>query len=450
MSTEAIVCRIITRKHPNADRLVIGECAGYQIVTGVDTTDGQLGVYFPSGSQLSSEFCFENSAYRLHSLNKDQQKSGYFEPNRRVKAIKLRGARSEGYWVPVQSLEWTGVALSELTEGFTFTTLNGKPICDKYYTPATQKAMQNKQQKAFKKLSVPMFKEHFDTKHLRTSPSIPSGATIRIFEKLHGTSGRTSHALVKKQLSKFQQFWNKYLSGTGLSFKEEEWLHVSGTRHVVMDPYTGSSKNPYYKPNFRQHIHKSMSLRKGETVYYEIVGYEGLSSAEDGHGHGTLIMPSQTISVEKNDEAARELRNQFGNCMTYTYGCKEGEYKVYVYRITQTNVDAETVELSWPQVVARCRELGLETVPELGGAMFYDQNATNSSEKLNKQTLLQRCRSLSEGVSVLDQKHIKEGVCVRVESESSFTYYKYKSFYFDYLEGRARNDDSFVDPEEIS
>jgi hypothetical protein len=186
----AIIARIYTRPHPNADKLQLGNCSGFQIVTGLDTKNEQLGCFFPSDGQLSKEFCYENSEYRTgKGENKNPNKSGYFEENRRIKSISLRGQKSEGYWVPLSSLAWTGVDLSTLKEGDQFCTLNGKLVCEKYYSPATKRMMDSKTNKQGKKKlkDIPMFKKHFDTQQLRYNfHRIPHDAHVVITEKLHG------------------------------------------------------------------------------------------------------------------------------------------------------------------------------------------------------------------------------------------------------------------------
>ena len=41
------------RKHPNADRLQLGDCFGNTICVNLDYEDNQLGIYFPTDGQLS-------------------------------------------------------------------------------------------------------------------------------------------------------------------------------------------------------------------------------------------------------------------------------------------------------------------------------------------------------------------------------------------------------------
>ena len=48
-------------RHPNADRLQIGECFGNAVIVSMEYEDNQLGVYFPSDGQLSVEFADANT-----------------------------------------------------------------------------------------------------------------------------------------------------------------------------------------------------------------------------------------------------------------------------------------------------------------------------------------------------------------------------------------------------
>ena len=47
------------RKHPNADRLQIVTFFGNDVVIGLETKVGDLGIYFPSDGQLSEEYCLK-------------------------------------------------------------------------------------------------------------------------------------------------------------------------------------------------------------------------------------------------------------------------------------------------------------------------------------------------------------------------------------------------------
>lgn len=52
------------RPHPNADRLVLGTCFGNTVCLDLSAVEGEVGIYFPEGGQLSLEFCKHNNLLR--------------------------------------------------------------------------------------------------------------------------------------------------------------------------------------------------------------------------------------------------------------------------------------------------------------------------------------------------------------------------------------------------
>ncbi len=443
---QAIITPIMNiRPHPNADRLNIGLACNEQVVISKDITEKTLGFFCPCDGQLSHEFCRENNLYSHKELNKDPEKAGFFGNNRRVKAQKFRGEISDGFWVPLDTLAFTG-DISTLKEGDQFTELNGTPICNKYYTPATMRGMgggPNKQKTKQKNLfKVPYFKEHWDTAHLlRCVGQIPSGAILSITQKCHGTSGRTGRALRIKELNRFQKLWNKTIGRLGPQFSDRDWVHVTGTRRVVLDPKTTEDKGFYSGKQFRTILHdkiRSIGLRQGETLYYEIIGYDDSGAAI--MGSSTLDKElAKKVGIDKKDYEA--FVAQYGETIVYSYGCQPGEYKLLVYRITQTSDDGHAVELSYNQVISRCRELGLEYVPVLVEPFIYDGD---------RDKLITLCQQLAEGTDVIDKRHIREGVVVRVEAIGIDTNYKLKGFWFRLLEGLVKEQETYVDAEEVS
>jgi hypothetical protein len=437
---EAIIAKVVNvRAHPNADRLNLGTVNGYQIVIGKDVKEGTLGVFFSEDGALTEGMLYFNNLYSDKEKNMDKTKKGFFGNHGRIRVQRFRGAKSEGFWTELEALSWTGVDLSSLSEEYTFNTLNGHKVCQKYYTPATQQAMsgggnkQKKKTKAQPKKSFPYFKEHWKTLHLRKAIKfIPEGALITITEKNHGTSGRTGRLLSVKRLSKFKRLCNQLLYRFNLQFIDKRYEYVTGSRRKVINTNLKTDDGYYLNTTFRTDIHnriKSIGLRKGETLYYEIVGFDN---------KGKAIMASQGIQDKK-------LKKQYGDKMVYSYGCTpDGEgssqYRVLVYRITHTLHDGTISELPWHQVEQRCAELGIETVPVMT-QMIYDGD---------RDKLLSTCEYLSSGSSVLDSSHIKEGVVVRVDAPGVESHLKYKSFEFCELEGHQKSAGSYVDLEEIS
>jgi hypothetical protein len=188
----------------------------------------------------------------------------------------------------------------------------------------------------------------------------------------------------------------------------------------------------YGNEQFRFDAVEGLTLHEGEILYFELVG--SFVNKQDGV---KKIMPPQPIKD-------KELSKQYGKEMDYTYNQLPGSVGLYVYRITRTTPEGVVTELSWKQVQSRCHELGVNCVPELESWIvnFESQGGLEYTEEgvLNH----------TEGPSTIDERHIREGVVIRVESKDGTAWYKNKSFTFGVLEGYIKDDDNYVDTEEAS
>ena len=118
------------------DNLQAAPILGYQALLSKDHVPGELGIAFTAETQLSEAFCHQNDLFRHSEKNLTPDAKGYLEDSRRIKAIKLRGHRSDCLFMPLESLAYTGVPLSELKEGDTFDSLGEKfPICQPQWRP---------------------------------------------------------------------------------------------------------------------------------------------------------------------------------------------------------------------------------------------------------------------------------------------------------------------------
>ena len=82
-------CATIVKIHnllelENCENVVGFPVFGYQAIVGKDTKISQLGVLFTAETQLSKDYCKENNLFRKKELNKNSEKVGYFDENRRV------------------------------------------------------------------------------------------------------------------------------------------------------------------------------------------------------------------------------------------------------------------------------------------------------------------------------------------------------------------------------
>ena len=126
------------RKHTNADRLLCGECFGNTVIVDLGTDPDQLGVYFPTDGKLGLDFAQKNDLLRRKDEN-GAPAGGYLDPEKRnIKALKLRGEKSDGLFLPLSCLA-SFTDIKKLQEGDTISVLNGITICEKYI-PAVKRA----------------------------------------------------------------------------------------------------------------------------------------------------------------------------------------------------------------------------------------------------------------------------------------------------------------------
>ena len=440
-----IVCELTdVRQHPNADNLKIANALGYSIIVGAESKDGDVGVVFPDGGRLSHEMLFNNRLYRKVPVTGERQ-GGYFGENGRVKACKLRGQISEAFFTTFESFTWCFEGEVTLKIGDEFDTIGPHKICQKYYTPATLRRM--KQAAAgykkpwylpkllahfHKKYLVnkssfdpcPSFKKHGSTTKLRQCFSmIPDGLNVIVTSKRHGTSGRTGYV--------------KYDDRSGLAKllgRPVGYRHVTGSRNVVKNPATFGKVGDggFYKDSgFRFAAHQMIApkLNRDEVIYYEILGFSNET---------TPIMPNHKFKWDdfKNQGFTKDEFNSivktYGEQATYHYGNLPGEFSVEVYRIVQGGKD-----LSHTDMVERCAELSLDTVP-------YVSTLHSGLD------LMDYCALMSASQDAGGQ--LREGLCLRLETPDGelLKIVKYKSTLFSILEGIKRNDVNYVDMEEIS
>lgn len=419
------------RPHPNADRVKLATVLGNQVVVGLNVTEDQLGVFFPSDGVLSEQFCKFNNLYRDKTKNIHPEIGGMFDNNRRVRAQRFRGEISDGFWVPLSYFDYLNYEQGFFVEHLDFNMIEGEVICYKFINEKTkQKSNINKTKNKYG--NIIMFKEHFDTDNLgKNLYKIKESDVLIITEKVHGTSGREGIFKVKRELS----WYERLLRYLGVSVEEYEWKQISGSRRVVLGDYSDIDVN-----DLRYLVHKYFKnqIRKGETFYFEIVGYEP---------NGRSIMSAVDLKKLNDPEYLTKFSNTGdGHRMVFKYGCADNTFDVYVYRITMTNEDGYTMDYTWDEVVRRCDELGIKYTPVLDVINCSDIVNSNTNNDF-RDIVLDRIDKLAKGESIIDATHIKEGVCVRIESGNHPTIYKHKSFEFKFLEGIIK-DSGVIDMEE--
>jgi len=419
---KAKVVKIKTREHPNADRLQLGMALGNQVIVGLDTVDGEVGVFFGPDGQLSEEFAKANDLIKYKDPVTHEIKGGYFSDNRRVKAQNFRGEKSDGFWCPLSYFEFTGYDLSKLEVGDEFDELNGVPICNKYITPATMRARRGQK---MHRGETKYFPQHVDTGQFRFGADlIHPLSLVTITEKVHGTSQRVGYVRDYVPLPRWKSMINRLLRRQRFE-RDTEFTYLVGTRRVIVtdEGYSGF----FGAEEFRSDAFKQFQdqLLKGEIAFFEIVGY-----TETG---GAIATPQDTSKL-------KDVKKQYGPIMEYKYGCSSGDHRVFVYRMAMVNDDGKLVEYPWYDVKRRCRELGVDHVPELAMPFFLTSDID----------LRDLVESLVTGPSTIDPSHMREGVVIRVDSERGTYWLKHKSYEFGVLEGYLKEKEEYVDMEEAS
>lgn len=414
-------------KHPNADRLQIATVFGNKVIIGLDMHEGELVVYFPTDGQLSTEFCDANNLTRKKDPVTGENTGGYLDPDKRnIRTMRLRGEISDGLICGIESLSaFTDIA--KLKNGDTVDVFNGVEICKKYVPVKKIGQPQNYNGNKVKKekiIKFPNFHEHIDTKQLMYNLSqFEVGDICYLTLKMHGTSARTGfqEKVVKKNYSGIKKVINKLLKRKTYS-ESRYWEYVTGTRRVVLETYEGG----YYGNNsFRQKYHDLFKdkLHRGETVYYEIVGYQD---------EGRPIMG--TVSNKKIGD--KEFIKKYGKETVYHYGCENGQNDIFIYRMSTTN--SEGIEVDYPHdlVKTRAEQMGVKTCPELDRFIYTTE-----------EDLLERVALHSDGADPVGVTHIREGCVVRIEGKEKFKALKHKNDSFKILEGIMK-DSGVIDVEE--
>jgi hypothetical protein len=413
------------RKHSNADRLNVGVCFGNSVIVGLDMNENDLILYFPTDGRLSMDFAVENNLLRKKDAEGNNI-GGYLDDNRHISTLKLRGEISDGLVMKLESLsKFTDI--SKLKEGDTITTLNGKLICEKYIPTIKNIPSSTSSKVKIKKantISYPLFAEHVDTSQLAYNKhQFKVGDTCYITLKMHGTSQRSANT-IKKETRKIPYVLYKLLKLIKKEIKAKKtWEYVTGTRRVVLKTFEGG----YYGNDlFRKKYHDEFAnkLKKGITVYYEVVGY----------ANGDKTIMSECSNKKTKD---KEFIKQYGATTRFTYGCESGESDMYVYRMTMTNEDDDVVEIPWEVVKLYCEQMGVKHCPQFDKFIFT-----------TIEDLMERVNTYVDGTDPVGKTHIREGIVIRIDNREKFTSYKHKNVPFKILEGIIK-EDNVVDMEEV-
>ena len=392
-------------KAENSDNLQIIPMFGLQAIVDLQTKVGDVGLLFPAECQLSDEYTKANSLYRHAEKNLEPDKKGYLEDNRRVRAIKLRGNRSDALFMPLSSITMVALvdssqshswftAFEELREGDQFDRLNGIEICRKYVRPIRSLGYgAPKQTKKQRRVEEKFFPQHFDSANFfRIEDTLDPNADCVVTQKVHGTSIRVGNVPVTRKLSWLERLARRL----GVKVQETEFSMVYGSRKVIKDANDPEQAH-YYDDDIWTHEGSKLVglIPENYVLYGELIGW----------------VPGTATPIQKH----------------FTYDCLPGTCRLYIYRVSVVNGQGTVVDLSWDALKEFCVATGLNHVVELwrGPLGIFAEDAglyldTNFSRLWNDSMPTPRwlLTSTSRGtpVPLSDDSPCDEGVCIRIES----------------------------------
>jgi len=434
---ENYLCKVIVVPEPREikglDNLVEITIDRRPILTSRNTVPGSIAIYFPSGSKLNPLYLSKNNEFRADlQLNEDRlAKGGFFEQSARVKPVKFKGNMSDGYVAPIETLEpIIGDKYLKLKYHINeeFDQIGDFILLSKYIAPSqvsqNKVGIPNSRDKHYKKyesrIIEKQFKFHSSTAHLdKNLHRLEPEDLISITWKLHGTSFISSKVLCKRRLNWFEKLLKRF----GVAIIEKEQANLYSSRTVIKNETSEKERGGYYKEDIYGMVNETLKdkLFAGESIYGEIVGFT----------------PSGGAIQAK-----------------YDYGCLPEEHKAFVYRITYTGEDGNTIDLPYRLMQQRCKELNIQPVPLIYYGKAKDLvNITNvdgdnwiirwqeTFYHFLKTTYVKNQQSI-----FCRNKVIEEGIVVRVEGLSAFALKMINDGYK--LHESKAKDEGIVDMEE--
>lgn len=398
--------------HPNADKLQIFRLNHQQVITNLDYTKGELVVFFPIGCCINTDLVSFFNGFSDSSMNADKVTKGFFEKKGRVRAIRLRGEKVEGFILPAQVvMDFLKINLPPI-EGTIFDSYDDIKLCEKYVPPTRNSGTnlgtgnKSKELTLKQRMIEGQFKFHVKTPNLKNTTKQLMGykdRNVSVTYKVHGTSAIFSNVLVQRVLS----WYEKVLIYFGVSVPTTEYKPVYASRQVIKGTVDNElQKEGFYKTNvWKETFDRIMDkggIPEGYTIYGEIVGF----TSDNGYIQGK-----------------------------YDYGCAEKESKLLVYRVTQTNPEGKVIELTWAQIKQFCRKYDLEFVPEFyegNLGLFLKKNKITSEVKLIEK--LTDLYNLEDNCYMCKNSVPTEGIVIKVDDLDECLVFKLKSFAFLQLE----------------
>lgn len=422
------------RVHSNANRLLCWNIDFQNVITNLDYNEGDIVVYFPIESEINKDFISFINGFEDKEMNRDTSQKGFFSKKCRVKAISLRSEKSQGFVIPIKVIEeFLGTTL-KYKIGEEFDSYNDIVICKKYIPIIKSRnggiKSDRKIVKRISRLVENQFRLHNDTENLRKNVhKLSVNDYISVHYKKHGTSFVVGNVLTKRKLTWFEKLAQK----VNLNIVDTEYDIIYSSRKVVKNQYETKDSNDYYGYDLWADIKEELTgkIPKGITLYGECIGF-----TKDG-GY-----------IQKD----------------YDYKCEPKKFKIYIYRITFTNVDSQVFEFDCKQILEFCEKYNLNYKETF---FFYGKvselfNKLNQKHELWLNPNLSNDRDFQEYfIKLLELEYNEkdcfmcnnnvpeEGIVIRKQNLFDYEAYKLKSARFFEKESKDLDDENYVDLETV-
>jgi hypothetical protein len=335
-----------------------------------------------------------------------------FESHGRVRALRLRGEKSEGYMVPISVLEdfvknFLGLKISsdDFKVGTDFDTVGDHQICRKYVPKGTRqqstssKKTKGNVKKYQSKLVENQFRFHEDTSHLKREVNkISPDDYISVLDKLHGCNFIVSNVLIKKNLN-----WKERLAKWfGIKVQDTEYGLLYSSRSVIKNSVMddGKENNHFYDADVWKIVADKAFpvLKPGISIVGEIVGFTPSGSA-----------------IQKG----------------YDYGCGEKELDFYVFKVTFTSPSGDVYVFNHQQTVAFCEKYGLKMPRTFYYGKAKDLFDLDVNDHWHENFLNNMIETYLEKKCDICKNDVwAEGVVLRKDTPHEWDAFKLKSFNF--------------------
>jgi hypothetical protein len=381
-----------------------------KVIVSHDAEKGQRGLYFPIETEIADWFLKENNLFSSPQLNLDKTKKGYFGNTGRVRAVKFRGAISDGFFFPIE--------ISHLDLGAQINCIDTVELCKKYTVsyqhPKEKVPNKPRRENEFKRILSGHFPLHLDTKNLRrTVEQIDTDDYIEIAEKWHGCNATIGKPLCTRKLN----FFENLLAGFGVNISKQEYCLVAASRRVMkylegVEVVLQEIRQGYYKENVWKTCAKEISdkIPPGWVLYGEIVGYAGDKPIQKG----------------------------------YTYGFQPGECGFYCFAIKIINPNGLETDLTGEQVQYFCELVGINHFSILfsGKAKDFFSNDDDVDKEWHPQFLqeLETVYTTNATCVYNSSKVPAEGIVLSRYKNGKRSYFKLKNWAFLEFETKALDD----------